>query len=85
MNQLPMMHTALAAVHAFLHFEGSLVVNYPYDDDAEGVVAYSKSADDAVFKMVSLAYSKVFIRNIKIKLAETIMFCLASFIYFFYY
>ncbi|MGH0183337.1 UNVERIFIED_CONTAM: hypothetical protein FKN15_011876 [Acipenser sinensis] len=37
---------------------GSLVVNYPYDDDAEGVVAYSKSADDAVFKMVSLAYSK---------------------------
>ncbi|XP_041097154.1 carboxypeptidase D [Polyodon spathula] len=37
---------------------GSLVVNYPYDDDAEGLVAYSKSADDAVFKMVSLAYSK---------------------------
>ncbi|KAK1158328.1 hypothetical protein AOXY_G23196 [Acipenser oxyrinchus oxyrinchus] len=37
---------------------GFLVVNYPYDDDAEGVVAYSKSADDAVFKMVSLAYSK---------------------------
>ncbi|XP_066552144.1 carboxypeptidase D [Amia ocellicauda] len=37
---------------------GSLVVNYPYDDDVEGVVTYSQSPDDDVFKMLSLAYSK---------------------------
>ncbi|XP_061072630.1 carboxypeptidase D isoform X2 [Conger conger] len=37
---------------------GSLVVNYPYDDNAEGRTTYSKSPDDAVFKMVSLAYAQ---------------------------
>ncbi|KAG7321908.1 hypothetical protein KOW79_014766 [Hemibagrus wyckioides] len=37
---------------------GSLVVNYPYDDDPEGVSRYSSSPDDAVFKMVALAYSR---------------------------
>ncbi|KAK3560968.1 hypothetical protein QTP86_023158 [Hemibagrus guttatus] len=37
---------------------GSLVVNYPYDDDLEGVSRYSRSPDDAVFKMVALAYSR---------------------------
>ncbi|KAG2459522.1 CBPD Carboxypeptidase, partial [Polypterus senegalus] len=37
---------------------GALVVNYPYDDDANGVRAYSKSPDDALFRMVALAYSK---------------------------
>ncbi|XP_046719096.1 carboxypeptidase D [Silurus meridionalis] len=37
---------------------GSLVVNYPYDDDAEGIGRYSKSPDDATFKMVALAYSR---------------------------
>lgn len=40
-------------------FSGSLVVNYPYDDDPEGVSRYSSSPDDAVFKMVALAYSRV--------------------------
>lgn len=37
---------------------GSLVVNYPYDDNAEGRTAYSLAPDDAVFKMVSLAYAE---------------------------
>ncbi|TRY93922.1 hypothetical protein DNTS_035529 [Danionella cerebrum] len=37
---------------------GSLVVNYPFDDNLENIVRYSKSADDAVFKMVALAYSQ---------------------------
>ncbi|KAJ8392156.1 hypothetical protein AAFF_G00079620, partial [Aldrovandia affinis] len=37
---------------------GSLVVNYPYDDTAEGGKAYSRAPDDAVFKMVSLAYAQ---------------------------
>ncbi|MCJ8740075.1 hypothetical protein PDJAM_G00054690 [Pangasius djambal] len=37
---------------------GSLVVNYPYDDNPEGVSRYSGSPDDAAFKMVALAYSQ---------------------------
>ncbi|XP_026853521.2 carboxypeptidase D [Electrophorus electricus] len=37
---------------------GSLVVNYPFDDDPDGVTRYSASPDDAVFKMVSSAYAK---------------------------
>uniref|UniRef100_A0AAY4D733 Peptidase M14 domain-containing protein n=1 Tax=Denticeps clupeoides TaxID=299321 RepID=A0AAY4D733_9TELE len=37
---------------------GSLVVNYPFDDDPEGRTQYSKSPDDDVFKMVSRAYSR---------------------------
>ncbi|KAL6471136.1 hypothetical protein MHYP_G00197860 [Metynnis hypsauchen] len=37
---------------------GSLVVNYPFDDDPEGISRYSKSPDDAVFQMVATAYSK---------------------------
>ncbi|XP_066520014.1 carboxypeptidase D isoform X2 [Hoplias malabaricus] len=37
---------------------GSLVVNYPFDDDPEGISRYSKSPDDAVFKMIATAYSK---------------------------
>ncbi|XP_063812032.1 carboxypeptidase D [Pseudophryne corroboree] len=37
---------------------GSLVVNYPYDDDEEGMSAYSKSPDDAVFQQLALSYSK---------------------------
>lgn len=40
-------------------FLGSLVVNYPYDDDPEGISRYSGSPDDATFKMVALAYSRV--------------------------
>lgn len=37
---------------------GSLVVNYPFDDNLEDVIGYSKSPDDAVFRMVALAYSQ---------------------------
>ncbi|XP_060929705.1 carboxypeptidase D [Limanda limanda] len=37
---------------------GSLVVNYPYDDDKEGFSQYSRSPDDKVFKLVSKAYSQ---------------------------
>ncbi|TSN39321.1 Carboxypeptidase D [Bagarius yarrelli] len=37
---------------------GSLVVNYPYDDDLLGISSYSRSPDDGVFKMVALAYSR---------------------------
>ncbi|KAG7282523.1 hypothetical protein CRUP_020238 [Coryphaenoides rupestris] len=37
---------------------GSLVVNYPYDDDKEGVSEYSKCPDDEVFQQVSKAYSQ---------------------------
>ncbi|XP_072548111.1 carboxypeptidase D [Salminus brasiliensis] len=37
---------------------GSLVVNYPFDDDPEGISRYSRSPDDAVFQMVATAYSK---------------------------
>uniref|UniRef100_A0A1A8RAE8 Carboxypeptidase D, a n=1 Tax=Nothobranchius pienaari TaxID=704102 RepID=A0A1A8RAE8_9TELE len=37
---------------------GSLVVNYPFDDDEEGVSHYSKSPDDQVFQQVSRAFSQ---------------------------
>lgn len=37
---------------------GSLVVNYPFDDDEQGIAMYSKSPDDAVFQQIALAYSK---------------------------
>ncbi|KAK9962180.1 hypothetical protein ABG768_007557 [Culter alburnus] len=37
---------------------GSLVVNYPFDDNLEDVVRYSKSSDDAIFRMLALAYSQ---------------------------
>lgn len=35
------------------------MVNYPYDDNLEDVIGYSRSSDDDVFRMLSLAYSKV--------------------------
>lgn len=38
---------------------GSLVVNYPFDDDIHGNSYYSKSPDDEVFQHVSRAYSEV--------------------------
>ncbi|XP_036392182.1 carboxypeptidase D [Megalops cyprinoides] len=54
MNWMSKHHFVLSAnLHG-----GSLVVNYPYDDNAQGVKAYSQSPDDAVFKMVSLAYAQ---------------------------
>ncbi|MEE6468602.1 hypothetical protein FKM82_008326 [Ascaphus truei] len=37
---------------------GSLVVNYPYDDDNKRLSTYSKSPDDAVFQQLALSYSK---------------------------
>ncbi|KAI3354320.1 hypothetical protein L3Q82_018854, partial [Scortum barcoo] len=37
---------------------GSLVVNYPYDDNRKGESQYSQSPDDEVFKQVSRAYSQ---------------------------
>jgi carboxypeptidase D len=38
---------------------GSLVANYPYDDDASMTSKYSKSPDDSVFRELALTYSKV--------------------------
>ncbi|XP_065274163.1 carboxypeptidase D isoform X2 [Emys orbicularis] len=38
---------------------GSLVVNYPFDDDEKGIAIYSKSPDDGVFQQLALSYSKV--------------------------
>ncbi|XP_069471346.1 carboxypeptidase D [Ambystoma mexicanum] len=37
---------------------GSLVVNYPFDDDEMGVATYSSSPDDAVFRQIALSYSR---------------------------
>ncbi|MEQ2281859.1 hypothetical protein AMECASPLE_034649 [Ameca splendens] len=37
---------------------GSLVVNYPFDDDKDELSHYSRSPDDAVFKQVAKAYSQ---------------------------
>ncbi|KAL7986870.1 hypothetical protein Chor_005789 [Crotalus horridus] len=37
---------------------GSLVVNYPFDDDQLGIATYSKSPDDAVFQQLALTYAK---------------------------
>ncbi|XP_027855156.1 carboxypeptidase D [Xiphophorus couchianus] len=37
---------------------GSLVVNYPFDDDKEGLSHYSRSPDDETFKQVAKAYSQ---------------------------
>ncbi|XP_053130971.1 carboxypeptidase D [Hemicordylus capensis] len=37
---------------------GSLVVNYPYDDDQQGIATYSKSPDDAIFQQLALSYAK---------------------------
>ncbi|KAJ3590658.1 hypothetical protein NHX12_008607, partial [Muraenolepis orangiensis] len=37
---------------------GTLVVNYPYDDDKAGISKYSRCPDDEVFQQVSKAYSE---------------------------
>ncbi|XP_008293258.1 carboxypeptidase D isoform X2 [Stegastes partitus] len=37
---------------------GSLVVNYPFDDDRDGFIHYSPSPDDEVFKHVARVYSQ---------------------------
>uniref|UniRef100_A0A3P8ZNA0 Peptidase M14 domain-containing protein n=1 Tax=Esox lucius TaxID=8010 RepID=A0A3P8ZNA0_ESOLU len=37
---------------------GSLVVNYPFDDDKQGRSEYSKCPDDKVFQQVARAYSQ---------------------------
>ncbi|XP_069136324.1 carboxypeptidase D-like [Argopecten irradians] len=36
---------------------GTLVANYPYDDNAAGIATYTKCPDDNIFKQVSEAYS----------------------------
>ncbi len=38
---------------------GSLVVNYPYDDNKNGRIEFTPSPDEEAFKMVSKAYSMV--------------------------
>lgn len=38
---------------------GSLLANFPFDDTRSGYSVYSKSPDDAVFKVISEAYSLV--------------------------
>lgn len=35
------------------------MVNYPFDDDKEGLSHYSRSPDDEAFKQVAKAYSQV--------------------------
>lgn len=52
-------HWESTRVWAKACFAGSLVVNYPFDDDEQGIAIYSKSPDDAVFQKLALAYSKV--------------------------
>ncbi|XP_028274597.1 carboxypeptidase D [Parambassis ranga] len=37
---------------------GFLVVNYPFDDDNDGIAHYSKTPDDEVFRQVAKAYSQ---------------------------
>ncbi|KAM4700786.1 carboxypeptidase D isoform 2-T2 [Discoglossus pictus] len=49
---------------------GSLVVNYPYDDDEKGIQSYSKSPDDAVFRQLALSYSKANSKMFKTNLCE---------------
>lgn len=46
---------------ANLH-SGSLVVNYPFDDNQEGKIKETSSPDDSTFKMLSKAYSMVFFK-----------------------
>lgn len=38
---------------------GFLVVNYPFDDNNDGIAHYSKTPDDEVFRQVAKAYSQV--------------------------
>lgn len=52
---------------------GSLVVNYPYDDDKNGKTQYSQSPDDQIFQQVSRAYSQV--REYHISQAEILSVC----------
>lgn len=49
-------------IHFLLPLAGSLVVNYPFDNDEQGLAIYSKSPDDAVFQQLALSYSKVGLR-----------------------
>lgn len=38
---------------------GSLVANFPFDDNEEMKVKYSPSPDDSIFHQLALTYSKV--------------------------
>ena len=49
-------------ISAGLH-GGSLVANYPFDDNKEKQTVYSKCPDDAVFIQISEAYSFVSIQT----------------------
>lgn len=44
---------------------GSLVSNYPFDDTPSGQSVYSKSPDDAAFRMLAESYSLVSYSNIQ--------------------
>ena len=48
-------HNYTFVLSANLH-GGSLVANYPFDNNAQDAQRDSPSADDAVFREVSLAY-----------------------------
>ncbi|TNN34947.1 Carboxypeptidase D [Liparis tanakae] len=61
MNWAKSIPFALLCLHALrlgYTVRGSLVVNYPFDDNKDGLSQYSRSPDDGVFQQVSRAYSQ---------------------------
>ena len=52
---------------------GSLVANYPYDDDLAQATSYSRSPDDDIFKQLAETYSQV--EQFYINLIHLMMWC----------